>query len=298
MKTMARSVILGFIVVLAAACASAPTAEPTAALPTVSPAACVLRLATTTSTADSGLLDYLLPAFESAYHSQVDVIAVGTGQALEIGSKGDADVVLVHARQSEDQFVQDGHAAMRWDVMYNDYIIVGPAADPAQIAGVKSGKEAFKRIADKGATFASRGDKSGTHIKELSIWSSAGITPTVEMIWYNALGQGMGETLLFSNEHQSYTLTDRGTYLAMRDKLHDLTILVGGETLVQNTDKDLLNPYGVMVVDPNRYPGVRYEMAVNFVNWLLSLETQTKIGAFGADKYGQPLFYPSVQLLQ
>ncbi len=252
-----------------------------------------LRLATTTSTADSGLLDYILPDFEQKFNAKVDVVAVGTGQALEIGSKGDADVVLVHSRKGEDQFVADGHAKERFDVMYNDYIIVGPSDDPAKVAGMATGKEAFQAIADAEAVFVSRGDKSGTNTKELSIWASMPFTPTAEMGWYNSIGQGMGDTLLFANEQQGYTLTDRGTYLSMRDKLPDLTVLVGGENLAENKDKVLLNPYGVLAVNPEMHPGVNAELATQFVEWMLSLDTQKVIEGYGVDEFGHPLFYPS-----
>lgn len=252
-----------------------------------------LILATTTSTADSGLLDFILPEFEKQTNSKVDVIAVGTGQAIEIGSKGDADVLLVHSRKAEDKFVADGFAKQRDDVMYNDFIVVGPKDDPAKIAGTAAAKDAFKKIVETQAAFASRGDKSGTNTKELSIWSSAAITPTKEMPWYNALGQGMGDTLLFSNEKGAYTLTDRGTYLAMQDKLPDLTILLGGNSLAENKDKSLLNPYGVLAASPEKFPNVNADLAQKFVAWLLSVDTQKMIGGYGADKFGQPLFYPS-----
>lgn len=293
------------MLVLAAGCATAtPTAAPPTAVPqpTSAPAstqaaagACALRLATTTSTADSGLLTAILPDFEKQFNCKVDVVAVGTGQAIEIGSKGDADVLLVHARKSEDQFVKDGHARERFDVMYNDFIVVGPKDDPAKIAGMAAARDAFKQIADKQAPFASRGDKSGTNTKELSIWASAGITPSKEMTWYNSLGQGMSETLLLSDEKGMYTLTDRGTYLAIKDKLPNLTIVLGGKSLRENKDKSLLNPYGVMAVNPDKHPGVQFEMAMNFVKWILSPATQKMIGTFGTDKFGQPLFYPNAQ---
>ena len=156
-----------------------------------------------------------------------------------------------------------------------------------------TGKEAFKAIADAEATFVSRGDKSGTNTKELSIWASIPITPTAEMDWYNSIGQGMGDTLLFANEQQGYTLTDRGTYLSMRDKLPDLAVLVGGANLAENKDKVLLNPYGVLAVDPGTHPGVNAELAAKFVEWILSPEVQQMIGGYGVDTYGQPLFYPN-----
>lgn len=252
-----------------------------------------LRLSTTTSTYDSGLLDYILPDFEKANNAKVDVVAVGTGQAIEIGTKGDADVLLVHARAQEDKFVKDGHAKARYDVMYNDFILVGPKADPAKTIGLTAAKDAFKAIVAAQASFASRGDKSGTNTKELSIWATTGITPTADMQWYKSLGQGMGETLLFAQENQAYTLTDRGTYLAMRDKLPDLAIVVGGQNIDQNKDKSLLNPYGVMAVDPQKHPGVNFELATKFVDWITSVDEQQKIGSYGVDTYGQPLFYAS-----
>jgi tungstate transport system substrate-binding protein len=274
---------------------AAPTATPVPPPPTDTPKPVEpqkLILATTTSTADSGLLDYILPDFEKVNNVKVEVVAVGTGQALEIGSKGDADVLLVHSRKSEDQFVADGNARERFDVMYNDFIIVGPTADPAKISGLASATDAFKAIAGAQAIFASRGDKSGTNTKELSLWSSATITPTAEMPWYKSIGQGMGDTLIFANEQQAYTLSDRGTYLSMRDKLPNLTILVGGENLTDNKDKKLLNPYGVMAVNPDKHPTIKYDLAMKFIEWLLSPEIQAKIGSYGVDKFGQPLFYP------
>lgn len=269
----------------------APTTAPTK----VAAAGCALRLATTTSTADSGLLTFILPDFEKKFNCKVDTVAVGTGQAIEIGTKGDADVLLVHARAQEDKFVADGHAKERFDVMYNDFIVLGPTADPAKVTGMSSSVEAFKAIAAAKAAFASRGDKSGTNTKELSIWSSAGITPTKDMTWYNALGQGMGETLLASNEKGMYTLADRGTYLSMKDKLPSLAIVVGGNSLQENKDKSLLNPYGVLAVDPVKHPGVNSDMAAKFVQWILSADTQKLIGSYGTDKFGQPLFYPNAK---
>lgn len=296
MNRFSIAIIIAALLAVSAGCAAPTrTAVPptTAAQPTQAPAAsaCTLRLATTTSTADSGLLTAILPDFETKFNCQVDVVAVGTGQALEIGSKGDADVVLVHARSQEDKFVKDGNATERFDVMYNDFILVGPKSDPAKVMALTTGKDAFKLIADSSSPFASRGDKSGTNTKELSIWASAGITPTAEMKWYNALGQGMGETLLASNEGNFYTLTDRATWLSMADKFPNLTIILGGNTIDQNPDKQLYNPYGVMVVNPDKFPNNNVAMAKNFVRWILSPETQARIGAFGIDKYGQSLFY-------
>jgi tungstate transport system substrate-binding protein len=254
----------------------------------------VLRLATTTSTADSGLLDTILPDFERRYNAKVEVVAVGTGQALKLGENGDADVVLVHARKQEDAFVAAGFGVNRRDAMYNDFIIVGPAADPAGIKGQAKAADAFKQIAAKQATFAARGDNSGTSTKELGIWASTGTTPTAELGWYKSLGQGMGETLIVANEQQAYTLTDRGTYLSMHDKLPNLAILFGGATIDANADKTLLNPYGVIPVNPARHAGIKAELAERFAAWITSAETQALIGAYGKDTFGQPLFYPGV----
>lgn len=251
----------------------------------------VLRLATTTSTDNSGLLDAILPAFEEAYNAQVDVVAVGTGQAIALGEAGDADVILVHARSREDAFVEAGHGTARYDVMYNDFVIVGPTADPANIRGMTLGSEALATIAKSEASFASRGDDSGTHTKERSLWEAAGLTADPEGDWYNSLGQGMGATLQFANETNAYTLTDRGTYLSMRDNLPNLELLVGGASIDENGDPALLNPYGVIPVNPDK-GNINDELAADFVTWLTSLETQEVIGEFGADAFGQPLFYP------
>ena len=300
MKRWSSFVTLGLVVILVlAACtpAAAPTAAPPpAAQPTTAPATGeeqVLKLATTTSTADSGLLDYILPDFQKKYNARVDVVAVGTGQAIAIGQKGDADVLLVHARKSEDQFVAAGDAKERFDVMYNDFIVLGPKDDPAKVSGMTAAKDAFKAIMDQQATFASRGDKSGTNTKELSIWASLNVTPTQDMPWYKALGQGMGATLVFANEQGAYTLSDRGTYLAQKDKLPNLIVVVGGNSIDENKDKSLLNPYGVMAVNPDKHPGVKYDLAMQFVKWLTSVDEQQIIGEYGKDKFGQPLFYPA-----
>jgi tungstate transport system substrate-binding protein len=250
----------------------------------------VLRLATTTSTADTGLLQAILPSFEKLCACRVDVVAVGTGQALELGRRGDADVVLVHSYREEIQFVADRHARERLDVMYNDFVIVGPAADPAKVSGRRSAREAFSAIAIAQAPFASRGDKSGTHTAELALWASAKVTPTG--VWYRSLGQGMGETLIVANEQRAYTMSDRGTWLSMREKLPNLQVLLGGRTIAENPDSSLRNRYGVMAINPDTHPGVNYAAAQKFVVWLASPATQRVIGEFGAKKYGQSLFYP------
>jgi tungstate transport system substrate-binding protein len=254
-----------------------------------------LLLATTTSTADTGLLDAILPIFEKANNCKVDFVAVGTGQAIEIGRRGDADVLLVHSRSAEDKFVADGFAKARFDVMYNDFVVIGPKDDPAKVAGMALAKEAFKAVMDKAAPFASRGDNSGTHAKEKAVWATLTVTPTKEMKWYNSLGQGMGDTLLFANEQKAYTLADRGTWLAMKMKTPNLALLVGGDNLANNKDKDLLNPYGLLVVSPDKFPAVNHALATKFIEWMTSAEGQKLVAEFGADKFGQPLFYPAAK---
>ena len=251
-----------------------------------------LRLATTTSTDDSGLLKAILPDFEARYHASVKVIAVGTGQALKIGANGDADVVLVHARQKEDQFVTEGNGVGRRDVMYNDFILVGPRPDPAGVAGLKTAREAFAKVAARGATFVSRGDESGTHVMEKQIWAAAGVAPAAGSGWYLSVGQGMGETLLFADEKAAYTLADRGTWLARQAGLPHLSVLVGGANISENPDPKLRNPYGVIPVNPKKHPGVRFGLASKFAEWITSAEVQRLIADFGKTPFGQPLFYP------
>jgi tungstate transport system substrate-binding protein len=268
-------------------------AEPTSAEVSESSAeSSTLRLATTTSTADSGLLDAIIPAFEEEYNATVDVVAVGTGQALEMGENGDADVILVHARAREDAFVAEGFGINRRDVMYNDFVVVGPESDPADIAGTPLAADAFAAIAEAEAPFASRGDDSGTHTKEMIIWEQAGIEPSGD--WYNSLGQGMGPTLIAADELEAYTLTDRGTYLSMNEELPDLEVLVGGDSIEENADPLLLNPYGVIPINPELHPEVNAELAGQFAEWLTNAEVQDRIGEFGRDTFGQPLFFPGV----
>jgi tungstate transport system substrate-binding protein len=268
-------------------------AEPTSAEVSESSAeSSTLRLATTTSTADSGLLDAIIPAFEEEYNATVDVVAVGTGQALEMGENGDADVILVHARAREDAFVAEGFGINRRDVMYNDFVVVGPESDPADIAGTPLAADAFAAIAEAEAPFASRGDDSGTHTKEMIIWEQAGIEPSGD--WYNSLGQGMGPTLIAADELEAYTLTDRGTYLSMNEELPDLEVLVGGDSIEENADPLLLNPYGVIPINPEVHPEVNAELAGQFAEWLTNAEVQDRIGEFGRDTFGQPLFFPGV----
>lgn len=239
-----------------------------------------LILATTTSTYDSGLLDAILPDFEAQFSYTVEVIAVGTGQALALGESGDADILLVHAREREDAFVESGNGVARYDVMYNDFVIVGSEDNPANISG-NDVAEAFTTIAESEANFISRGDDSGTHIKEMSIWEIAGIVP--EGNWYQSAGQGMGAVLTIANEQQAYTLTDRGTYIARAIEGLDLLILLEGDPLITN-------PYGVIPVSQDLHPDVNFEGAQVFVEWITSLETQEAIANYQVGD--QQLFFP------
>ena len=288
MKCTIRHLYLLGLAVMLIASACGPAA--TAATPTPATPPQEMILATTTSTADSGLLEAILPVFEKANNVKVKVVAVGTGQALKLGQDGNADVVLVHARAQEDQFVAAGWGVERRDVMYNDFILVGPPQDPAGSKGLSTAAAALQAIANKQATFASRGDNSGTHSKEKELWKQAGLEPKGD--WYKSLGQGMGDTLVFANEKGAYTLADRGTYLSMKDKLPNLTVLVGGASIKENSDQSLLNPYGVIAVNPAKYPSVKFALAQKFSAWLTSVETQKLIGQYGVARFGQPLFYP------
>jgi len=240
-----------------------------------------IKLATTTSTDNSGLLDVLLPPFEEKYDIKVDVISVGTGAAIQLGENGDVDIVLVHARTAEDAMVEEGYGINRRDVMYNDFIILGPFNDPAAISSEKNAATALTRIADSEDYFVSRGDNSGTHIKELELWQSAGIEP--EGDWYLEIGQGMEAALLIANENRGYVLADRGTYLATKDKL-DLVIL-------SESDSRLFNPYGVIAVNPAVHPHVKYMETMQLIAWMTSLEGQKIIGEFKA--HGEVLFFPN-----
>ena len=243
-----------------------------------------LKLSTTTSTENSGLLYDLLPPFEKRFNVKVDIIAVGSGKAIKLGENGDADVVLVHERDFEDKFVADGYGVNRRDVMHNDFVVIGPTADPAGVSKAKTAAEAFKLIAKKRATFVSRGDKSGTHTKELSLWRKAGAKPAGS--WYMESGMGMGEVLIMAYEKGAYTLTDRGTYLVFqKEGKINLPILFEG-------DPTLFNPYGIIAVNPARHPSVNYVMAMALIGWVTSQEGQRIIADFGKEKYGSPLFFP------
>lgn len=241
----------------------------------------VLTMATTTSTENSGLLDELLPPFEEKFDVRVDVVAVGTGAAIELGRNGDADIIFVHARDAEAEFVSGGYGVNRRDVMYNDFIILGPASDPAGIRDAESAVEAFQKIKAEGAEFISRGDDSGTHKKELSLWKEAGIDPDGR--WYLESGQGMGPTINMANERRAYILADRGTYLAYSGEI-ELEIVNSG-------DPKLFNPYGIIPVNPAYHTHVNYQLAVAFTGYITSQEGQKIINNF--QLYDEQLFYPS-----
>lgn len=240
-----------------------------------------LILATTTSTKDTGLLDEIIPDFEKEYNYKVKVVAVGTGEALSMGERGEADVLLVHARTSEDEFMEAGYGKIREDVMYNDFVFLGSASDPAGVKDTKS-IDALNKISQAKANFVTRGDDSGTHKKESKLWDKAKVKPSGE--WYISTGQGMGASLQIASEKQAYILSDRATFLSQEDSLN-LQIVVEKE-------EDLFNPYGVIAVNWEKYPKVNKEGAEEFMSWLTSVETQEKIGEFGKDEYGQALFTP------
>ncbi|PKL25479.1 MAG: hypothetical protein CVV47_05330 [Spirochaetae bacterium HGW-Spirochaetae-3] len=253
---------------------TAPATRPTPANPRV-------RLATTTSTENSGLLSYILPFFTEDTGYTVDVVAVGTGAALKLGENADADVLLVHARAQEDAFMAAGHGADRRDVMYNDFIVIGPKSDPAGLKGSASSAVAFERIATVAAPFVSRGDKSGTHVKELDVWKAAKITPAGA--WYKEAGQGMEQVIIMADGLQGYALADRGTWIAVKDKT-SLAICYEG-------DAGLFNPYGVITVAPSKNPAINAEGAKAFSSWLTSARGQGLIASYKLG--GQTLFFPN-----
>ena len=272
-RTIKFVLLMGLILSLAlSACGSSAPANPN------------LILATTTSTQDSGLLDVLVPMFEKQTGYTVQTVAVGSGEAIKMGQEGNADVLLVHSPAAEATFMTDGWGKDRELVMHNDFIVVGPPDDPAKIKDLGPA-DAFKAIAAAGATFAARADKSGTSTKELGIWKKAGLDPATEKpAWYLETGQGMGATLTIASEKGAYTLTDRATYLANKDKLQSVILLEGNNAL--------LNVYHVMTVDPAKWPKVNYEGAIAFSKFMTDPATQAVIGKFGVDKFGQQLFIP------
>lgn len=248
-----------------------------------------ITVASTTSTEQSGLFKHLLPVFEQKTGTRVRVVAVGTGQALDIGRRGDADVVFVHDEPAEQKFVADGHGLRRYPVMYNDFVLIGPRADPARVAGGRDTVEALKKIALARAAFVSRGDKSGTHAAEVRLWKLAGVDPSGgKGSWYRETGSGMGPTLNTAAAMRAYTLTDRATWLSFRNRA-DLGIAVQG-------DARLFNQYGVILVNPARHPHVKRERAQSFINWLISAEGQKTIAAFRIE--GEPLFFANAETIR
>jgi len=272
------SLLFSLLIVLASALgACAPATQSAPSNPN-------LILATTTSTQDSGLLDVLIPLFETESGYTVQTVAVGSGQAMKMGEEGNADVLLVHAPASEVTFMENGFGKDRALVMHNDFIIVGPASDPAGIKGTAV-VEALKLISARSGTFVSRGDDSGTHKAELALWKKAEFDPKAAApVWYLESGQGMGATLTIASEKSAYTLTDRATYLANKSNLQ-LEILVEG-------DKSLLNVYHLITVNNEKWPKANYDGAVTFLKFMTESSTQKTISQFGVDKFGQPLFYP------
>jgi tungstate transport system substrate-binding protein len=243
-------------------------------------------VASTTSTRDSGLFDHILPLFTATSGIEVRVVAQGTGQALDAGRRGDADVVFVHAREQEEKFVQQGFGVRRFDVMYNDFVLIGPGSDPAGIKGSPDIAVALTSIQSKKAAFVSRGDKSGTHFAELGLWKAAGVDiAAVRGSWYKEIGQGMGAALNTASAMDAYVLSDRATWLAFKNR-GELEIVVEG-------DKRLFNQYGVMLVNPARHPSVKAEPGQRFIDWLISPEGQQAIGEYNID--GQQLFFPNAK---
>ncbi|MDK2934937.1 MAG: tungstate transport system substrate-binding protein [Clostridiales bacterium] len=266
-----------------AGCSNTPAKETFANQESQQPSSIIL--ATTTSTRDSGLLDYLLPEFQKDTNIKVKVVAVGTGKALQMGKDGEADVLLVHAKASEEKFVSEGHGLNRYDVMYNDFILVGPKDDPAKLKEKSPNDivESFKSIHQLQHKFISRGDESGTHQKELSIWKEINIEPKGD--FYISAGSGMGDVLKMADEMDAYTLTDRATYLNLKGTL-DLQIVV-------EKDARLFNQYGVIPINPKKNKHINHDGAMKFVNWILSEKAQKMIGKYGTDKFGMPLFTPN-----
>src|SRR5215470_7673031 len=241
-------------------------------------------VASTTSTQDSGLFEYLLPIFKQKTGITVKVLAQGTGQALDLARRGDADVVFVHAKSAEEKFLADGEGVKRFPVMYNDFVLIGPKDDPAGINGMKDVAKAFQIIREKQACFVSRGDRSGTHIAELNLWKIANIDIEKDSgLWYKSIGQGMGAALNFANASNCYVLSDRGTWIHFKNK-GDLQVLVEG-------DKRLFNQYGVMLVNPTKHPDVKNDLGQQFIDWLISPDGQQTIANYKID--GEQLFYPN-----
>jgi tungstate transport system substrate-binding protein len=279
----AKILLVSVLISLFAGCVQqAPTGNATTPTPTAT-APQEMRLATTTSTCDTGLLDVFNKKFEDENNVNISTICEGTGKAIATGELGAADVVMVHAAQSELKAVANGSFINRSYMMYNYFVIIGPENDLAGIKNATNATDAFRRIASKQAPFISRGDSSGTDIMEKSIWKAANITPAGT--WYLSVGKGMGDTIITANTKEGYTLSDRGTYLAMKDKIN-LRIVF------ESDQKYLFNPYHVMAVNPAKFPNVKYDLAMKYVNYVISPEGQDIIRNYGKDKYGEALFVP------
>jgi tungstate transport system substrate-binding protein len=266
-----------------AGCAGAPTNESGGGQAGV--AGETLTLTTTTSTYDTGLLDQIHTDFEEMYGVTVDAVAQGTGAALESARNGDSDVVMVHARGLEDEFMRNGYGVNRRDLMFNDFVIVGPEDDPAGVQGMGSATEALTTIAEAEATFVSRGDNSGTHTKELNLWEAAGTEPGGD--WYQETGTGMGEALNVANQQGAYTLSDRGTFLSQRSEI-DLVVLVQGP--IEGGPESLANPYGIMAVNPGVHDSANYDLAMAYIGWITSPGVQDAISNYQVN--GEQLFFP------
>ncbi len=272
MKLMFMRVLAGFVLALTMAASPAAAQDES------------IIVQSTTSTEASGLYDHLLPMFEEKTGIRVNVVAVGTGQALENGRRGDGDVLIVHAKPAEEKFVEEGYGVKRHDLMYNDYVIVGPESDPAGVKGMKDAVAALKKIAEGETIFASRGDDSGTHKKELSLWKDVGVDPTeASGNWYRETGSGMGATLNTGIGMGAYVLSDRATWISFGNKA-DHEIVVEG-------DEKLFNPYGIIMVNPEKHPNVNVDAAQKFIDWMLSDEGQSAIASF--EVQGQQLFTPN-----
>jgi len=279
MTTNRRNLLLGSVTGLASGIAML------VALPLATPAQAqdFITVASTTSTENSGLFGHILPLFQEETGIEVRVVAQGTGQALETGRRGDADVVFVHARELEEAFVADGYGVERFDVMYNDFVIVGPGEDPAGLAGADDAASAMAAIAEAGAPFASRGDDSGTHVAEMNLWEAAGVAP--EGQWYLSTGSGMGATLNTAAQVPAYALTDRGTWLSFANR--------GPLEIVFEGDPVLFNPYGIILVNPERHPHIKAEQGQAFIDWIISPAGQEAIASFTVA--GEQLFFPSAE---
>jgi tungstate transport system substrate-binding protein len=271
-----RGFLLGFFGICVAASLSAASAQER-----------FITVASTTSTEQSGLFEYLLPRFTEKTGITVRVVALGTGQALDVGRRGDADVVFVHDRPAEEKFLAEGWSTKRYDVMYNDFIVVGPKSDPAKISGSNDVLQGLRKIADAKAPFISRGDRSGTHQAELRYWTAAGADlNAIKGDWYREIGQGMGPALNMAAASEAYTLSDRGTWLSFKNR-RDLMIAVEG-------DRRLFNQYGVMLVDPAKYPKIKSADGQAFIDWLISPEGQATIASYKIE--GQQLFFPNAEV--